>query len=278
MSPCARVSTSIVAMRVVASFLVLAACAQHAQSTLRSAEEIALPVHYNAWPRQLDNDLLVHVVQAANAATIACAGRVVELETDVTKARRTSRWIRFATGLSAVVAGSLAAAAPLVSDARRPEYTTWIAIGGAGSTGFFAAYAQWRNADERMQQNNRRLGEIKQALRAFAESWLRLLADHTFAKCEPEDQQEPDQKSLEAEATLWVPTSQDPKVPSFKWEPRTAKEYFAPFLTGKRCLLPRDEQEKLHLGLVVETERLMHACVGNTDVTDASLGSGAPGR
>jgi len=215
-----------------------------------------------AWPRQLPNDLLIHVVTSARKQALVCSERADRFQHEADSANDTSRMFVFfsaAAGLiSALLIGLAPVAYPHDTDARG---TYAIVVGGTGTfiTGSFAAAGAFTNADTRAKEAAKRLGEIQDAMKSFLVSWNGIARDPAFSPFQGSDctgvEQEAEEGSEISNARGLV---SDETPAGVRWRQGTIP--FEAYLKKKRCVLAPDKARDLQARLMTETNQLAITC------------------
>lgn len=214
-----------------------------------------------AWPRQLPNDLLVHVVTAARKQALLCSERADRFQHEADTANDTSRifvYLSAAAGLiSALLVGLSPVAYPNDVEARG-KYAIVVGAGGTFVTGAFAATGAFTNADTRAKEAAKRLGEIQDAMKSFLVQWNAITRDPTFSPFKENECAGVEQEGAAAEIANARGLVSDETPDGVRW--RMGIIPFEPFLKVKRCVLAADKARDLQARLMTETNQLAITC------------------
>jgi hypothetical protein len=266
--PRASYDRPIVRSLVAMGFLLACACApRHAQ--FASAEELD-PLHFTlfgpaaelAWPRQLPNDLLVHVVTAARKQSLVCSERADRFQHEADSANDTSRLFVFFSAAAGLVSALFIGLAPVAypNDVEaRGTYAIVVGAGGTFITGSFAAAAAFTNADTRAKEAAKRLGEIQDAMKTFLTQWNAVTRDPAFSPFKENDCAGVEQEAgtgsdvTNVRGLVLEETRDGVRL-------RMGTIPFEPYLKAKRCVLPADKARDLQARLMSETNQLAITC------------------
>lgn len=215
-----------------------------------------------SWPRQLPNDLLVHVVIAARKQALVCSERADHFQREADSANDTSRALTFVSAATGLVAALLVGLSPIAypNDVEsRGKYAIIVGAGGTFATGAFAATAGFTNADSRSKEAAKRVGEIEDAMKSFFIAWNTITRDPTFSPFSGTDctgvEEEGDTRPDIAGPRALVSEETSRGV---RWRVGTLP--FGPYLKGKRCVLAPEKARDLQARLMTETSQLAFTC------------------
>lgn len=252
-----------------ASFvLLLSGCASTGGTRFKAVE--ADPLHFTlfgpaaelSWPRQLPNDLLIHVVTSARKQALVCSERADRFQHEADSANDTSRVLVFMSAATGLVAALLVGLSPVAypNDIEaRGKYAIIVGAGGTFATGALAAAGSFTNADSRAKEASKRLGEIQDAMKSFLVSWNSIARDPTFSPFQGNDCAGVEQES-EVQSDLVGPHGlvSDETPDGVRWRVGTIP--FGPYLKAKRCVLAADKARDLQARLMTETNQLAITC------------------
>jgi hypothetical protein len=255
--------------RLFATVLVLFACGCAQRHARFATADEPDPLHFTlfgpaaelAWPRQLPNDLLVHVVTAARKQSLVCAERADRFQHEADSANDTSRIFVFlsaAAGLaSALLVGLSPVAYPNDVEARG-KYAIIVGAGGTFVTGAFAATGAFTNADTRAKEAAKRLGEIQDAMKSFLVQWNSITRDPAFSPFKENECAGVELEGAGSDITNVRGLVSDETRDGVRWRMGTIP--FEPYLKVKRCVLAADKARDLQARLMTETNQLAITC------------------
>ena len=255
--------------RLVALAFVISACACTPRHARFVSTEDADPLHFTlfgpaaelAWPRQLPNDLLVHVVTAARKQALVCSERADRFQHEADTANDTSRALVFlsaATGLVAALLVGLSSVAYPNDVEARGKYAIVVGAGGTFVTGVFAATGAFTNADTRAKDAAKRLGEIQDAMKSFLVQWNAITRDPAFSPFKDNDCAGVELEGPSSEIANARGLVSEETRDGVRWRMGTIP--FEPFLKSKRCVLNADKARDLQARLMTETNMLAITC------------------
>lgn len=270
--------------------VLLAGCAARSPAGPNSPDSLRYalfsPVSQVAWPRQLKNDLLVHVVDAARRAALTCSEHAARLQADADRANVASRSFGLASAIAGLGSAGLLGVGPVLyqgdqNGGSRESYTLVVGAAGTFITGTLAAAAAFTNGDERAKQDSKRVGEIQDAIEGFLAAWNSVLKDSAF---DPYKQSPAPATTTCAQCTLpredcptqlYEPSREHPNL--FNDDPDSSKGIvpeetphgviwkngrlpYAMYLTEARCVLPNSKALELQVRLMTEVNQLAATC------------------
>jgi len=215
-----------------------------------------------AWPRQLPNDLLIHVVTAARKQSLVCSERADRFQREADSANDTSRALTFLSAGAGLISALLVALSPIAYPhdiEARGDYAIVVGAGGTFTTGMLAAAAGFTAADARSKEAAKRLGEIQDAMKTFLVSWSSITRDPAFSPFTTTSAWA-SSKSPDAHAELadvrGLVSDETPN--GVRWRVGTIP--FGAYLRTKRCVLAADKARDLQTRLMSETNQLAITC------------------
>ena len=213
-----------------------------------------------AWPRQLPNDLLVHVVLSARKQALVCSERADRFQHEADGANDTSRLFGFLSAGAGLISALLVGLSPVAypNDIEgRGKYAIIVGASGTFVTGAFAATAAFTNADTRARGAAKRVGEIEDAMKSFLVQWNAITRDPAFSPFQGSDcagvEQEGETRSDVAHGLVSEETPE-----GVRWRVGTIP--FGAYLRAKRCVLAADKARDLQARLLTETNQLAITC------------------